>query len=234
MTQLNEQQIASLFDFTKSKYVRYIDVQHELVDHLATDIEIEMNGDDSLTFDTALIKVYGKFPISGFSKFVSQSEHNMHVFWGKLILRQFLLYAGLPFIIVLALLVLIQYKLLIFFGLPCVYGLLILVVAYNFWASKKFHNLVKFNDENLNESYLVVSVFRGFGLGFSFFPIMFSQIVGDFTRFSTAINENYLQFLLLSILLSLGWIWSAMTYYRFPKLIRKVLNDKYAHLKLSV
>ncbi|MFZ1455121.1 MAG: hypothetical protein WAT46_03705 [Saprospiraceae bacterium] len=40
--QLTMEQIETLFSFVKSKYVRYIDVQYELVDHLASAIEDEM------------------------------------------------------------------------------------------------------------------------------------------------------------------------------------------------
>lgn len=234
MTQLTEQQIAALFDFTRTKYVRYIDVQHELVDHLASDIEIEMKDNPALTFDAALAKVYRKFPISGFSKFVSQSENAMLKFWAKMIFDQLTPYAGLPFVLIATLLALIQYKLIIAFGAPCLYTFIVLVVIYNFWTSLKFNNIVKFNDEDANNSYLVVSTFRGVAASFSFIPFMFSQAINDLTNISTAIDGNHAKAILLSVMLSLGWIWSAMTYYKFPKLIRTVLNDKYAHLKLSV
>jgi len=33
--------------------------------------------------------------------------------------------------------------------------------------------------------------------------------------------------------MSPSFMWSAMTYYRFPELIISVLKDKYSHLKLS-
>ncbi|MBK7635546.1 MAG: hypothetical protein IPJ13_15665 [Saprospiraceae bacterium] len=66
---LTTDQIQSLFAFVKSKYVRYIDVQYELVDHLATAIEDEMQKDSKLSFEAALSKVYARFPITGFYQF---------------------------------------------------------------------------------------------------------------------------------------------------------------------
>lgn len=83
--QLNEQQIDHLFDFVGSKYVRYIDVQHELVDHLASAIEEEMEASGS-TFESALQSVYGRFPITGFASFVAEKEKGMRRYWR---LRQF-------------------------------------------------------------------------------------------------------------------------------------------------
>jgi len=70
-------------------------VQHELVDHLASDIESEMNEDNTLSFESALSKVYSKFPISGFSKYVKQSESAMNTMWYKMILSEFTKYGGI-------------------------------------------------------------------------------------------------------------------------------------------
>jgi hypothetical protein len=83
--QLDTTQIDALFDFVRSKYVRYIDVQHELVDHLATAIEEEV-ADTDVSFETALNTVYGRFPITGFATFVSEKEKAMRRYWR---LRQF-------------------------------------------------------------------------------------------------------------------------------------------------
>ena len=56
--QLSKEQIDDIFNFVKSKYVRYIDLQYELVDHLASAVEEEMEQDQELNFSSALSKVY--------------------------------------------------------------------------------------------------------------------------------------------------------------------------------
>jgi len=72
--QLSKEQIEQLFTFTEKKYVRWYDLQVEVVDHLATHIEDLMENDNSLTFETALNKVYNGFGIFGFAKVVREKE----------------------------------------------------------------------------------------------------------------------------------------------------------------
>lgn len=85
MQQLSLAQIDLLFDFVQRKYARYVDVQHELVDHLATSIEEEMQTSGA-SFESALQTVYGRFPITGFAKFVQEKEKATRRYWR---LRQF-------------------------------------------------------------------------------------------------------------------------------------------------
>ncbi len=72
--QLSTDQIQHLFSFTEKKAVRWYDLQLELVDHLASSIEELMNKDTSLSFETALDKVYTNFGIAGFSRVVQEKE----------------------------------------------------------------------------------------------------------------------------------------------------------------
>lgn len=78
---LSEEQIGELFAFCEKKYVRWYDVQVELVDHLAHAIEDRMAKDPSLGFESALRNVYEGFGIFGFSRIVSErmaSVYQMH------------------------------------------------------------------------------------------------------------------------------------------------------------
>ncbi|HEX8462545.1 MAG TPA: hypothetical protein VF623_13990, partial [Segetibacter sp.] len=71
---LSKEQIAQLFLFTEKKLVRYYDLQVELVDHLATRIEEEMQADPTLGFDLALQRVYAAFGIFGFAHVVQEKQ----------------------------------------------------------------------------------------------------------------------------------------------------------------
>lgn len=234
MTQLNEKQTSSLFDFVRSKYVRYVDVQHELVDHLASDIEMEMEADAAISFDEALKKVYAKFPISGFSKYVSESEKAMNRMWMKKILSQFTPYGGIPFLMTLAALILIQYQLIVFFGTPIFYTLIILALLFGYGSIWSFRTVIKGDEEKVDDKYLVVTIFKSWAMIFSLGPVILSHFLSDFKWIHGITEDMTLQIFVFSLILSLSFIWSAMTYYRFPELISSVLKDKYAHLKLSV
>ena len=50
MNNLSKEHIDQLFEFVKSKYVRYYDVQLDLVDHISDAIEDKMSKDNELTF----------------------------------------------------------------------------------------------------------------------------------------------------------------------------------------
>ncbi|HVG12802.1 MAG TPA: hypothetical protein VM843_07330 [Flavisolibacter sp.] len=71
---LSEQQKANLFAFVEKKFVRWYDVQCEIVEDLASRIMMEMQSDRQVTFESALEKVYKSFGIFGFAKVVQEKQ----------------------------------------------------------------------------------------------------------------------------------------------------------------
>lgn len=93
---LTEEQIQSLFTFCEKHFVKYYDVQVELVDHLANAIELEMQHNSKLTFEKAVEKVHQSFGVIGFAPLVAEKQataekQSRKLFW-KLLKAQF----GLP------------------------------------------------------------------------------------------------------------------------------------------
>ena len=86
---LSKPQIETLFAFTEKKYVRYYDLQVELVDHLANKIEDEMEVNPKTNFEDALAKVYSTFGIFGFAKIVREKEEQVRRFNNKLWFTEF-------------------------------------------------------------------------------------------------------------------------------------------------
>ncbi len=74
---LTEQQIQTLFTFTEKKFVKWYDLQVELVDHLANKIEELMDADNSLSFERALANVYSTFGLFGFAHIVQEKQHEL-------------------------------------------------------------------------------------------------------------------------------------------------------------
>ncbi len=64
--ELTEQQIQALYKFTRQHYVEHYDVQTELVDHLANDIENILEEHPNLTFEEARTRSFKKFGVFGF------------------------------------------------------------------------------------------------------------------------------------------------------------------------
>ena len=63
---LTSQHIDQLYKFTRAHYVEWYDLQTELVDHLANDIENIWEKEPNLSFDQAKNKAFKKFGIFGF------------------------------------------------------------------------------------------------------------------------------------------------------------------------
>ena len=83
---LTEEQIQSLFTFCEKHFVRYYDVQVELVDHLANAVELEMQNDPKLSFEIAIEKVHRSFGVMGFAPIVAEKQaaaekRSRQIFW---------------------------------------------------------------------------------------------------------------------------------------------------------
>ena len=85
---LSKEQIQQLFIFTEKKFVRWYDLQVELVDHLANKIEAEMAADKALSFERALGNVYASFGIFGFAKIVSEKQEALRRANNKLLWQE--------------------------------------------------------------------------------------------------------------------------------------------------
>lgn len=72
--QITEQNIQNLYKFTRQHYVEHYDVQTELVDHLANDIEQIWEEHPNLTFEKARDKSFKKFGVFGFMDVVEEKQ----------------------------------------------------------------------------------------------------------------------------------------------------------------
>ncbi len=101
-----KEQIDYLYRFCEKHVVFFYELQTELVDHLANGIEEEMDKDKSLSFESALDRVYALFGIFGFATFVREKQSQVFKkvrkeFW-LLVLKQFRWPAVLTFLLVVA------------------------------------------------------------------------------------------------------------------------------------
>ena len=71
------QEIEQLHIFVRQHYVEFYDVELELVDHLANDIEAQWHKDTQLSFEQALHIAFKKFGVYGFSDVVDQKINKL-------------------------------------------------------------------------------------------------------------------------------------------------------------
>ncbi|WP_299156554.1 hypothetical protein [uncultured Tenacibaculum sp.] len=83
---LTNQQIEQLYTFTRQHFVEHYDVQTELVDHLANDIEQILEDKSTLTFEQARDISFKKFGIFGFMDVVEEKQKQLNKKYYKIIL----------------------------------------------------------------------------------------------------------------------------------------------------
>ncbi|CAM1352102.1 hypothetical protein [Tenacibaculum crassostreae] len=112
--QVTEQHIQQLYKFTRQHYVEHYDVQTELVDHLANDIEQIWSENPILTFEQARDKSFKKFGVFGFMNVVEEKQKQIQKKYFKLIFSFVKEWFSLPKIILTATMVFSFYLLLHF------------------------------------------------------------------------------------------------------------------------
>lgn len=104
---LTPEHITQLYKFTHAHYVEWYDLQTELVDHLANDIEHIWGKEPKLTFDQAKDKAFKKFGIFGFGDVIADKTNAVNKRYRRVLWNVFKDYFKLPKILLLLLTTLI-------------------------------------------------------------------------------------------------------------------------------
>lgn len=167
---LTDAQIKELFIFTEKKYVRYYDLQVELVDHLAIRIEEEMTANNKLTFKKALEKVYAGFGIFGFAKMVQEKEEHFVRMGRRLLWKEFWNFFRWPQITLVALIATIIWQFTLWYSMDILFPafyfswiaiciLLGINIAWNNKKQKKKLLSIQFSYAAVNGSFFLFEIF---------------------------------------------------------------------------
>ena len=233
--QLSKEQIDEIFAFTSKKYIKYYDVQVELVDHIANKIEDMQKADPDLSFDRALYKVYKSFGVYGFTKVQSQKTYELLSYWSKRMRYHFYQYFKPPQILLTIGLSVVLFFLLqslcdLFLdGLVISGGIFLLGAAVGTLTYIKRRKRRKIYPE---KELLVLSTYEGALINTSFFGNMFIPFwvnLPDLTNNSVhiigiAIVAVIFAFLIISIHASI---------FVFPGWLHEELEEKYQWLDLD-
>jgi hypothetical protein len=220
---LTNGQIQYLFTFCEKHFVKYYDVQVELVDHLANAVETEMQRDPKISFERALEKVHGSFGVMGFAPLVAEKQAAAEKQSRKLFWKLFKHQLGWP-------------KILLFFLLTDFMVTLSLVDS----KSLRWFFIFILNVGLISELYGIIQIKRlvaptkkkfllgeksniVFTIWFLLYWIYFPRI---FDTDFLAGSRSFLSILLLSILLSLVVIMIIVTWQTFAS-VKKNLYKTY-------
>ena len=227
MSKLTESEIQGLFEFTRKKYVRYKDVQIELVDHLASAIEELREKDPEIGFVKALYQVYEGFGIFGFAKIIEAKEKAMSRFWFRKIWKSLLNYFQLPVIIGTLGSMILLYLLLSTGILPMrVFGIATAIMFFGAVVYGMF--MLNVHDGEIDK-YLYSKSYYGISLSLLGFPFYISTILFDIFDFSKEmLPGNFV--ILSSVLFPLCAILIYILAFKIPRILQDELNTRYKHI----
>jgi len=84
---LTKEQLEKIQAFIKQKGINYIDVQMEIIDHVASLIEDKMSNNEDLEFDDALIETHKSFGVFGFSSIEEGITKGLNIRYRKIFFR---------------------------------------------------------------------------------------------------------------------------------------------------
>jgi len=229
--QLSVQEIDQLFDFVISKNVPYQDVQHEIVDHLASAIEELQANKPTMSFDQALTEIYGQFPITGFAVLQLEKEKAVTSYWRKRLWSYLISYITLPKIILTILLTILIYNILIRLEPLSIIIISVLMIGVIEVLRRNKFAISK----SLSEKFLVIKTYHdtihiiiGCVLIIPFFTVYDFFFIGE-GDFSEILFSNKI----LAVSFALFFIFMHATLYIFPGMLVDELEQKYTHNKIA-
>lgn len=229
--QLSNQEIQRLFIAVQKKGVKYIDVQHEIVDHLASEIEFTKETHPKLNFQQQMDLAFRKFP-TDIKMLVRTKEKSMNRYWQRRTMSYIKSYFQLPtinFTLLLYLMIVIGTFLFGKYVLVTVLGFLLIAVAYTFVKLYTSTDYSRMREKN----YLVLRMFFGQTTTLLILPTLLLNIFPAFKpEDGNLIDQNWYIYIASGLVVfTLMWCHACLT--AFPKMLKEELKVKYPYLNFA-
>lgn len=229
---ITDEQIDMLYKFTRQHYVEYYDVQTELVDHLANDIEEIWRENPKLSFEKARDQSFKKFGIFGFMEVVEAREKAMTKRYWKLIWRFTKEWFSIPKIIITISLFLSFFML---FQIPKIeyliltaLGVAILIEIFNMF---KYRKQRKAKVEKKEKIFLLESMIGTARNGYSGLTLIHLINLLNISNFNIAsLSTTWLA--VLAFILTLIIILFHVCTHVLPKRAQELLEETYPEYKI--
>ena len=228
---LTPQNIEQLYKFTRQHYVEHYDVQTELVDHLANDIEQIWDEKPTLSFEQARDISFKKFGVFGFMDILEEKQNSMSKKYRKIIWTYLKEWFTLPKVVLTFSFVAIFYYLYqipfygkyVFYTLEILFFLLMII---------RCHFLIKRQKERIKQTgknWLLEDII--FRMASSNFIVLFCNIYNVF-QIAEFVHQRKISFIvaIFSVLLLLI---AYITLELIPKKSEELLKEHYPEYQLS-
>jgi len=226
---LTNQHIKELYKFTRQHYVEFYDVQTELVDHLANDIEQIWKDKPHLTFEEARDIAFKKFGVFGFSTVVSQRQKAMNKKYNKILWGFTKEWFRLPKIIIT---LSSMYFLFLLFrssiGEYVYYALLTFFFGFLILKYRQLRKISKERFQKTNKKWMLEHmIYTATSANIlPMFPNIFNSI-----HAAKHLDNNYIT-LIVSVLFVIAFLVGHITLVVIPKKGDKLLEETYPEYKL--
>jgi hypothetical protein len=234
---LTPEQIQQLYKFTRQHYVEYYDVQTELVDHLANDIEQIWQEQPKLSFEDARTISFKKFGVFGFMDVVGDRQKAMSKKYQKLLWSFAKDWFKLPKMILTALIFIIIYTgISSNYGKYFMYAVLLLMIIFSGYKGYFIHKQFKNKIKQTNKKWMLEEmIFKtGFG-GITMLLVNFFNIFNltSYNSFHNSLVLKPIWFTLgCSLFFTLLIIFLYVAIEVLPKKAEEILENQYPEYKL--
>lgn len=218
---LSEKQIEELYTFVRKKGIEYIDLQDELVDHLANGIETQCEEKPTLSFADTIQVEYNKFGNLGFDGIVKEKTKDLHrrsnlLYWQKI--KQFF---KIPHIVFsLSLFVMFYYLNTNTAYFEYVYYLIV-IICCSIWGFNMIKTQLEFED--IEKRYFVAKGVRAIQKNLTYSLTLINMLpifIEDYVTTNPVLSACCLSFFIIDTLI----------YLELNKEIKKDLQEKYAYV----
>ncbi|WP_316825005.1 hypothetical protein [Pedobacter miscanthi] len=107
---LTKEQLEQIRGFIQQKGFNYIDVQMEILDHVASSVEEKMEADQHLKFEDAVVETHQSFGIMGFNTIADGITNSIKAKYSRLFWQNFISAFGYKYVLLLCFLIFSIYK----------------------------------------------------------------------------------------------------------------------------
>ncbi len=227
---LTESQIQELYTFTRQHFVEHYDLQTELVDHLANDIEVMWETQPKLDFEEAKNKAFKKFGIFGFMEPIEQKAKAMNKRYRRYLWTELKKWVEIPQIIAtLSLFFLFYFSFSTTLAPQLSVVFYIVVAVWVFYKNIQLNRQFKRRKEISNKKWMLEEmIFRQAGMSSLVF---LSQIYNLFIISDKFLNNIYAIIGLATAYTALVLI-NYISFEVIPNKAEKLLNETYPEFSL--
>lgn len=225
---LTETQIAELYKFTRKHYVEHYDVQTELVDHLANDIEQILEENLNLSFEQARDTSFKKFGVFGFMNVVEAKQKQLGKKYNKIIWKLMKEWFSIPKIIITSAIFMIFYILMSLNINHNYLSILMLILALvDVFLVSKLSKKSKQRFKEQSQKYLLEDMIFRMG---AFSSILVFSNLFQLSTFLKSSPSVYFKFFVAS-LITLAILYSYISLIIIPQRAEELLEETYPEYK---